>query len=130
MPGGLRASAFGPVGSAPGYRCHRRVGLVKRSSRPGGWITVFGGKGQAMGKQPGQRQGDGQQRPAPQSAREEYPHPQRPFVIPHHGPFAGRECSWRAGAAQWWAGQCRAAGVLPARMRSMSPRSGTRPGAA
>ena len=46
-------SAVGLAGRAPGYRCRRRVGSVKRSSRPGGSITAFSGESQAMNKQPG-----------------------------------------------------------------------------
>ncbi len=35
----------------------------------GGWVMAFSGDSEAMDKQPGQRQRDGQQEPRPESAR-------------------------------------------------------------
>jgi hypothetical protein len=43
---------------------------MERSGRPGGWIAALGGEGQAMDKQPDERQCDGQQHPAPQPGGE------------------------------------------------------------
>ena len=40
---------------------------------------TFSRAGEAMDKQPGKRQRDGQQYPAPQPAREKYPHAEVPF---------------------------------------------------
>ena len=39
---------------------------MEQSRRPGGGVTAFSSNGQAMDKQPGQRQRDGQQQPGPQ----------------------------------------------------------------
>ena len=46
---------------------------------------AFSGDSEAMDKQPGQRQRDGQQQPGPQPGREKYPHAQRPFFFPPGG---------------------------------------------
>ena len=40
---------------------------------------AFSGDSQAMDKQPGQRQCDGQQQPGPQPGRQKNPHAERPF---------------------------------------------------
>jgi hypothetical protein len=52
---------------------------VKRSGRPGRWVTASSGEGEAVDKQPGQRQRQSQQHPAPQPCREKHPHAPRPF---------------------------------------------------
>jgi hypothetical protein len=43
------------------------------------------GDSEAMHKQPGQRQCDGQQQPGPQPGRQKNPHAQRPFFFPPGG---------------------------------------------
>jgi hypothetical protein len=43
---------------------------------------TFSRAGEAMDKQPGERQRDGQQHPAPQPTREKYPH----IEVPSSGP--------------------------------------------
>jgi hypothetical protein len=47
---------------------------VEQSRRPGGGVTAFSGNGQAVDKQPGQRQRDGQQQPGPQPGGKKNPH--------------------------------------------------------
>ena len=47
---------------------------MEQSRRPGGGVTAFSGNGQAMDKQPGQRQRDGQQQPGPQPGGKKNPH--------------------------------------------------------
>jgi hypothetical protein len=54
---------------------------VKRSGRPGRWVTASSGEGEAVDKQPGQRQRQSQQHPAPQPCREKHPHAPRPFRL-------------------------------------------------
>ena len=78
-------SAPGPARGAPGHRGHCRVGPVEQFRRPGGWVMAFSGDSEAMHKQPGQRQCDGQQQPSPQPGRQKNPHAQRPFFFPPGG---------------------------------------------
>jgi hypothetical protein len=54
---------------------------------------AFRGDSEAMDKQPGQRQRDGQQQPRPQPGRQKNPHAQRPFFLP--APGAGRKAARR-----------------------------------
>ena len=62
-------SASGLARGAPGYRGHCRVGPVEQFRLTGGWVMAFSGDSEAMDKQPGQRQCDGQQQPGPQPGR-------------------------------------------------------------
>jgi hypothetical protein len=61
--------ASGPARGTPGHRGHCRVSPVQQFRRAGGFVTAFSGDGEAMDKQPGQRQCDGQQQPGPQPGR-------------------------------------------------------------
>ena len=47
---------------------------MEQSRRPGGGVTAFSSNGQAVDKQPGQRQRDGQQQPGPQPGGKKNPH--------------------------------------------------------
>jgi hypothetical protein len=62
-------SASGPARGAPGHRGHCRVGLSEQFRLTGGWVMAFSGDSEAMDKQAGQRQCDGQQQPGPQPGR-------------------------------------------------------------
>ena len=90
--GSLPVSASGPARGAPGHRRHCRVGPAEQFRRTSRWVTAFSGDSQAMDKQPGQRQCDGQQQPGPQPGRQENPHAERPFFFSPPGgrPLAGR----------------------------------------
>jgi hypothetical protein len=79
-------AAFCLAGRPPGYGGDRRVGLVQRLRCPGGWITALGGQRKAMHERPGQRQGDSQQQPHPQTSGEKCPHGPGPFVVPREVP--------------------------------------------
>jgi hypothetical protein len=57
---------------------------------------AFSGDSEAMDKQPGQRQCDGQQQPGPQPGRYKNPHAQRPFFfLPVWRPALGRPALMR-----------------------------------
>jgi Transposase DDE domain group 1 len=83
-PGGdsSPALASGPARGTPGHRGHCRVSPVEQFRRASGWVMAFSDDGEAMDKQPGQRQCDGQQQPGPQPGRQKNPHAQRPFFPP------------------------------------------------
>jgi hypothetical protein len=42
---------------------------MEQFRHPGRWVAEFSGDGEAMGKEPGQRQRGGQQQPRPQPGR-------------------------------------------------------------
>ena len=59
---------------------------MEQSRRPGGGVTAFSGNRQAVDKQPGQRQRDGQQQPGPQPGGKKNPHANvlPRSDVPHH----------------------------------------------
>ena len=86
--GSSPVSASGPARGASGHRRHCRVGPAEQFRRTGGRVMAFSGDSEAMDKQPGQRQCDGQQQPGPQPGRQKNPHAQRPFFFPRPEPAA------------------------------------------
>ena len=68
--GSSTVSAAGPARGAPGHHGHCRVGPAEQFRPAGGRVMAFSGDGEAMDKQPGQRQRDGQQQPDPQPGAE------------------------------------------------------------
>jgi pimeloyl-ACP methyl ester carboxylesterase len=81
----------------PGHRGHCRVRLVEEFRRPGGGVTASSGHGQAVDKQPGQRQRDGQQQPGPQPGGKKNPHAN---VLPHSDVSHHRHGATRSAALQ------------------------------
>ena len=68
---------------------------MEQSRRPGGGVTAFSGNRQAVDKQPGQRQRDGQQQPGPQPGGKKNPHANvlPRSDVPHHPHGATRSAA-------------------------------------